>query len=383
MAESKRDDRYIQFPLCLLQLTYIEPAEGFKIIYWYGVIKSINIKNVHIYSVKDKLIKAYNQPQVNIPIELKELIIQYFPDNILNENDLLQALQSDEKFRDAATLWYNVTGKWSPEYLKNNNLFISYYRAVKHIESFEQKFRKDAQVSVKINQLTDFISSNTDFDLFRAYLGIKSIIGSKKFAKTNKLVILGRMIGCKSTAAFEHYRTNKYLLLTVEHYIGTPAKFRYQMDKILNKLINRGFIMYLSKPKVRDIYISSYMEPEKLMKLIEKSDAKLNIENRRKAVSARLFSKDYNKLAVEVVSNESIRPTVDEVAEYCKENNYKVNPASFVDYYESRGWFAGKSIIKDWKAAVRLWNNNTNKQKSDYPIKSNYPIIPIISRMPH
>lgn len=376
MAESKRDDEYIQFPLCLLQLTYIEPVEGFKMIYWYTVLNSVKNEGYNNIVVCRHLMNAYNGLDDNIPTKLKELITQYFPDNILNENDLLQVWKSDEKFKDTAILWYKITHYWRPETLKKwniNILFEEYYKAVKHIESFEQKFGKDSQVSVKVNQLTDFINSNNRFDLFRSYLGIKSIIGIKKFAKTNKQIILGRMIGCKSAAAFEHYKTNKYLMPTVEKYSN-----RCHMDKLLKDLIKSGFIMYFSNQGWRYIYLSTYMEPEKLKKLIEKSNTKINIENRRKAVSASLFSKDYNKLTAEVVSNEFIRPTVEEVEEYCKENNYKINPETFVDYYESRGWYAGKSKIKDWKSAVRYWNKNTTKQKSENSVM-NYerPSMPL------
>lgn len=375
MAESKREYRYIQFPLCLLQLTYIEPVEGFKMIYWYTVLNSVKNEGYNNIVVCRHLMNAYNELDDNIPTKLKELITQYFPDNILNENDLLQVWKSDEKFKDTAIIWYKITHYWRPETLKKwniNILFDEYYKAVKHIESFEKNYGKDAEVNVKQEMLAEFINSANRFDSFRAYLGIKSKIGLKKFVKINKPDILGRMIGCKSTAAFEHYKTNKYLMPTVEKYSK-----RCHMDKLLKDLIKSGFIMYFSNQGWRYIYLSTYMEPEKLKKLIEKSNTKINIENRRKAVSASLFSKDYNKLTAEVVSNEFIRPTVEEVEEYCKENNYKINPETFVDYYDSRGWYAGKSKIKDWKATVRTWNKNQYLQsKPDNPaVRIKYPNI--------
>lgn len=50
-----------------------------------------------------------------------------------------------------------------------------------------------------------------------------------------------------------------------------------------------------------------------------------------------------------------VRPTVDQVREFCKERGYNIDPESFVDFYESKGWVVGKSPMKDWKAAVRTW----------------------------
>lgn len=60
-----------------------------------------------------------------------------------------------------------------------------------------------------------------------------------------------------------------------------------------------------------------------------------------------------------------IKPTVEEIFNYCKERKNKVNPEQFFDYYESKGWFVGKTKMKDWKSAVRTWERNnfqTNKQ---------------------
>lgn len=50
-----------------------------------------------------------------------------------------------------------------------------------------------------------------------------------------------------------------------------------------------------------------------------------------------------------------VKPTVEQVRAYCAENNYQINAADFVDFYESKGWVVGKSPMKDWKAAVRTW----------------------------
>ena len=53
-----------------------------------------------------------------------------------------------------------------------------------------------------------------------------------------------------------------------------------------------------------------------------------------------------------------VKPTVDEVREYCIEKGYTIDPQRFVDYYESNGWMiGGKSHVKDWKAAVRTWQS--------------------------
>lgn len=57
-------------------------------------------------------------------------------------------------------------------------------------------------------------------------------------------------------------------------------------------------------------------------------------------------------------------PSVDEVRAYCSERKNNIDPQTFIDFYESKGWFVGKNKMKDWKAAVRTWEkrNNTPKQ---------------------
>lgn len=49
------------------------------------------------------------------------------------------------------------------------------------------------------------------------------------------------------------------------------------------------------------------------------------------------------------------KPTVEEVSAYCQERGNGIDPAYFVDYYDSKGWMVGKSKMKDWKATVRNW----------------------------
>ena len=48
-------------------------------------------------------------------------------------------------------------------------------------------------------------------------------------------------------------------------------------------------------------------------------------------------------------------PTVEEVEAYCRERRSAVDPRRFVDFYAARGWMAGSTPIRDWRAALRVW----------------------------
>lgn len=58
-------------------------------------------------------------------------------------------------------------------------------------------------------------------------------------------------------------------------------------------------------------------------------------------------------------------PTVDEVAAYCRDRQNNVDPQTFVDFYEAKGWMIGKSKMKDWKAAVRTWEKRDGNSQPE------------------
>ena len=52
-------------------------------------------------------------------------------------------------------------------------------------------------------------------------------------------------------------------------------------------------------------------------------------------------------------------PTVEQVAEYCQERKNGVDPNKWHSWYTANGWKVGKNPMKDWKAAVRTWEDNS------------------------
>lgn len=62
-------------------------------------------------------------------------------------------------------------------------------------------------------------------------------------------------------------------------------------------------------------------------------------------------------------------PTIEEVSAYCKERGNSVNPQRFWDYYQSQGWKVAKNPMKDWRAAVRTWEQREQTAPS-MPAKS-------------
>ena len=60
-------------------------------------------------------------------------------------------------------------------------------------------------------------------------------------------------------------------------------------------------------------------------------------------------------------------PTLDELQAYICEQGYNVDAQRFLDHYEAVGWKVGKNPMKDWRAAVRTWNNR-EQEKQPKPV---------------
>lgn len=61
-------------------------------------------------------------------------------------------------------------------------------------------------------------------------------------------------------------------------------------------------------------------------------------------------------------STRFVKPTLSEVTAYCTERKNGIDPQQFLDYYESKGWMIGKNKMKNWKAAIRTWENRRQDQ---------------------
>ncbi|WP_110309860.1 helix-turn-helix domain-containing protein [Dysgonomonas alginatilytica] len=60
-----------------------------------------------------------------------------------------------------------------------------------------------------------------------------------------------------------------------------------------------------------------------------------------------------------------IPPRFEEVETYCLERKNGIDPQTFIDHYTANGWMRGKTKVKDWKACVRTWEQNRNKNENN------------------
>ncbi len=70
-----------------------------------------------------------------------------------------------------------------------------------------------------------------------------------------------------------------------------------------------------------------------------------------------------------------VRPSPADVRAYLKEKGEtRIDPGSFCDFYDSKGWVVGKSPMKDWKAAVRTWVRQRDKDGVKQSVGKQHPV---------
>ena len=60
-----------------------------------------------------------------------------------------------------------------------------------------------------------------------------------------------------------------------------------------------------------------------------------------------------------------VPPSVEQVRAYCRERGNSIDPEAFVNYYASKGWTVGRAPMKDWRAAVRTWEQRRRSRQKE------------------
>lgn len=141
----------------------------------------------------------------------------------------------------------------------------------------------------------------------------------------------------------------------------------------VNNLVKKGYLKYeyeyepdSKEIKERHLFLgiskNDYTYTQKCIGGIGKN-AQENIKTRN------IYKKDNTNVLSKEKTKRFVKPSVEDIEAYCKNNGYEVDAQYFIDYYESKGWLIGKSSMKDWKAAIRMWvrNNKNWEPKNKMP----------------
>lgn len=79
-------------------------------------------------------------------------------------------------------------------------------------------------------------------------------------------------------------------------------------------------------------------------------------------------------------SNVFIKPTLEQVTQYCAERKNSVDPEKFYDYYQTQGWkLANGNSMKDWQSAIRTWEKSAGTKTVQTPARpAGIPLVGIL-----
>ena len=161
------------------------------------------------------------------------------------------------------------------------------------------------------------------------------------------------------------YASNQYLA----EFCGCSET---KVSLTISKLIDNGFLYVESFDGRTRILKSRLSKNERQTFTNSKADSQKMKESNN---SLDKEMSNYNKKEIsKEKKSRFVKPTIEQLKEYCEERKNNVDYQKFYYHYESNGWKVGKNSMKDWKATIRTWerskfNNNNNsikKENSEY-----------------
>ena len=90
-----------------------------------------------------------------------------------------------------------------------------------------------------------------------------------------------------------------------------------------------------------------------------------NNQHKKVGQVGQVGQKEQTKTETKTETKTFIRPSLQEVEQYCIERNNNINAQYFMAYYDAKGWMIGKNKVKDWKACIRTWELRNKKENTD------------------
>ena len=155
---------------------------------------------------------------------------------------------------------------------------------------------------------------------------------------------------------------NGYFYSTIDNIEENTSLSSYEQKKCLDNLSKRGIVSVVLKgiPAKRHIKINTLQVINLFANNLESSFQKIkkldyeNFDTNNNNINS---NKNNNK---EIHKERFVKPTLEEIEEYCKQRNSSVDPKVFFEYFETGNWVDSKgNKVKNWKQKVITWEKNT------------------------
>ena len=171
---------------------------------------------------------------------------------------------------------------------------------------------------------------------------------------------------------FSESSIKRYLKKLEEcHLIVTGNYNKIPFDKTKWYAVN-----YDTFDKVKMTSSSSSKWSDDEVKMTSSQQVKMTSSQQVKMTSPITNHNNHNNRNTQTIKSRDNRfapPSIEEVRAYCFERGNNVSPEQFINFYQSKGWMVGKSKMKDWKAAVRTWENRQRSEPKSKPTSSGNP----------
>ena len=208
--------------------------------------------------------------------------------------------------------------------------------------------------------------------MYRGFIAIWRKLLETSFYKDSYAVHLAIHLILKANhepKEFIHSRKKEYLergqLLTGRKKLAyetgiNESTIRHKLELFLNI----GFLTIKKTNKFSIITICNYSEyQDTKLKIDQHNDQqktnKRPSEDQQKTTNNNITTKNHLTIKTNKVFTP---PTHQEVTNYCIERKNGIDPQSFIDYYQARGWkFKNGQPVTDWEACVRTWENRDKR----------------------
>ncbi len=173
----------------------------------------------------------------------------------------------------------------------------------------------------------------------------------------------------------------KVLLMEVDSFtsVGDPCYFSDEYiaellgvgasraGQLVSSLVNKGYLRRAGFDG-RHRFIETTLAFQLILEGSEADTQKITEQGRKKLRTCPAknydlinnINKENNKR--EISNIRFTPPTIEEVRAYCLSRANGINPESFIDYYTANGWKVGRNPMRDWRAAVRQWEQRRKEE---------------------
>jgi hypothetical protein len=308
--EAENKERYLQFPLCLLQEMPENPKETIERMISYGVYYYAKSVKYTMHEVTRQLLFDYTRNKPALNNDLLEYMNQIVDNGILCYDEA--CIFNGSEF-DPGNAHGEDLKKILEDYPEQKQFAIEHLQMHKAVDFFglnnydrtqrinqvenlkvknESMHGKQPMPSLNKTMLFTFRDNPANIELLMAFVSIKSLIGQHKFTATNREIIVCRMIGAKSNAALEFALKDKLLKEIYSKYIN-----RYWFDKLIGELLIKNFL----SSKIgfnRKIFLSTIYNYETLAFEISKFIKERDLKRQEKQAKELIKQHLYNKAAI-------------------------------------------------------------------------------------